>query len=408
MKKILLIFTFTILFLVLLAQIDDDLDEGVTSLIGRIDTNEKSDAYLYLLGIFAKEGESPIDVGESLLAEYRKLDANELYVISDYAEAKKILLPAGDAFCQWTETDCLERLFSSNLNVERLVNEHRVLLSRSSAFFKFNEYRTLSKPAMHEQLPPYHYLMAAERIKVIQAISVYRNGHTIKAVNLLLQQIATLRASLALQDNLIGKLVFLMKLSEVVDVYSVILSKEGAKADVIPSLSQPEKNFHMVTAREFGMAYNTFERIAEHPEFFEMSGGTPRWVSRFVFKPNMTVNTIAPKYYRLARLAQLSATDFANEMENRKNAYSSTSMLRNYVGYALTNVSPDFDEYVARFFDFDAKIALFNQLHHFKLKAASMMSPYYGNEVPKESNGSLCFSGPLADNNRVRCLRVKI
>ncbi len=74
----------------------------------------------------------------------------------------------------------------------------------------------------------------------------------------------------------------------------------------------------------------------------------------------------------------------------------------------LITISPEFDEYVARFSDFDAKLALFNQVHVFNRGLDSMNNPYYGPETPEHSDKKLCFSGPLEDKRSLRCLRVKI
>lgn len=408
MKKALSIFILVVTVLVLITQVDDDLSEDAISLLNRLDINAESESFIYLHGIFANENENPIDVGKKLLKEYRKLDQDQSYKVVEYPDSEKLPLPQGKAFCRSWENGCIAYLFSPDINAEALLNEHKVLVSRANKFLEFNEYTTLSKPTIGEILPPFQYISAAERIKVITAISLYKNGNPEKALKSLLTQFKTLRRSLELQDNLIGKLVFLMKLSEVLDTISVILSQEGINAEMIPQLSQSEKSFHKIAAREFAMSYHTFKSLDRHPEFFETGGNFPGWITRILFKPNMTINAVTPIYYRLERLAQLAPPDFAKQIETGESVNPSTSKLRNYVGETLIAFSPEFDEYVAKFFDFDIKLALFNQLHHLKREPGSMHNPYYGNEVPKEINGSLCFSGPLEDNRSLRCLKVKI
>ncbi len=211
-----------------------------------------------------------------------------------------------------------------------------------------------------------------------------------------------------LQDNLIGKLVILMKLSEIIDVTSVILSNENLEGEIIPGLSQSEKGFSMIAAREFGMSYHTFKNLDKNPEFFEMGGNFPGWITRMVYKPNMTVNAIAPVYYQLENLARMAPDDFAKHIEEEQSSPPSTSKLRNYIGDVLISISPEYDQYVAKFYDMDAKIELFNQVHYFKKNLENMDNPYYGSEIPQETDGSLCFTGPLEDKRSLRCLRVKI
>lgn len=226
------------------AQVDDDLSKESVDLIGRINAESTSESYLYLYGIHASDGDDPAKVGRKLLEEYRKLDNDDSYEVIDYPDENKISLPAGDEFCKAWEEGCLEYIFSSQYDVDRLLSENKLLLARSSRFFEFIEYETLSKPTVHELFPPYQYIAAAERIMILEAISVYNKGDTKGALESLSLQFSKLRKSMALQDNLIGKLVLLMKLSEVIDVMSVILSNSEREVKLIPDLTPSEKSFH--------------------------------------------------------------------------------------------------------------------------------------------------------------------
>lgn len=409
MKNLILIFVPVLVLLVLMTQVDDDLSEESENLISRINSKSTSESYLYLYGIFASDGEDPVNVGRQLLDEYRKLDADESYSVIDYPDSKKMSLPTGDEFCTLWEDGCLEYLFSSQVNISSLLIEHRLLVARSDRFFEFVEYETLSKPTLHELLPPYRYLAAAERIKVLEAISVYRDGDAEGAIDSLSLQFSKIRRSMELQDNLIGKLVLLAKLSEILDVMSVILINTDGKAKLISRLSQSEKSFYIIVAREFGMSYHMFKHLDKHPEFFDIGGNFPGWLTRILYKPNMTINSVEPIYSRLDRLAQLSPSDFAKQIEAGDKVSLSTSKLRNYVGNVLVTISsPDYAGYVASFHDFDAKLSLFNQVHHLKLKPDNMKNPYYGDEKPSEVEGNLCFSGPLENKSSLRCLRVNM
>ncbi|WP_428243516.1 hypothetical protein [Gynuella sp.] len=408
MKKVLSIIIPAIILLGVFTQIDDELNEQAINLVNRLEKNVESEAYLYLYGIYAKETENPEQVGKRLLAEYQNSLADGSHEWVAYPDSDKLPLPNGEAFCRSWEEGCLEYLFSSEIDVDALLSENKTLLLRSKKFHEFNEYKTLSEPSVSEIYPPYQYITAAERINTIEAISFYKDGDARKAVDSLLEQFSDLRTSMELQDSLIGKMVFLMKLSEVLDVSSIILSNENMQTEDIPSLSQSEKSFHMVVAREFGMSYHTFKSLDKNPEFFETGGNFPGWITRMVYKPNMTINATTPIYYRLEHLAQLSPSELIKQLGTEDEIRPFTSKLRNYVGAVLIEISPDFDEYVTRFSDFEAKLAMFNQVHHLQLKPDAMQNPYYGNERPKEVDGNLCFSGPLEDKRSLRCLRVEI
>ncbi len=115
---------------------------------------------------------------------------------------------------------------------------------------------------------------------------------------------------------------------------------------------------------------------------------------------------MTPTYYRPDYLSTLTPSEFANEIKIQ--LPTPEKSIRNYAGSVLTSLAPSYDEYVARFNDLDAKISLFNQLHHFKIDLGKMENPYYGKETPTEDNGSLCFDGPLEDHHALRCLKIKI
>ena len=409
MKKLLVILIPVFAVALFMTQVDEDLSEETTKLIDRVHSEGGSESFLYLYGIFASEVEDPLNVGSKLLAEYRKLDSDDSYNVIEYPDSEKLTLPTGDEFCKVWEHDCLKYIFSSQFDIEQLLREHRLLVSRSNRFIEFDEFKTLSKPTVHEIFPPYQYISAAERLKILEAISSYRAGNIKAAIDSLLLQFSKLRRTMELQDNLIGKLVILMKLSEIIDVLSVILTNEEGTVKLVPGLSQSEKSFFMIASREFSTSYYTFKGLEKHPGFFEIGGNSLAWITRIMYKPNMTINSVAPVYSNLERLSLLSPSDFANQIEVSNSYLPSTSKLRNYVGSVLISVSPpQYAEYVARFQDFEAKLALFNQVHHFKLKFDKMKNPYYGDEIPRETEGNLCFSGPLEDKRHLRCLKVKI
>jgi len=394
--------------IVLLGQIDDDLSPKATELINTIEVDTESDAYLYLLGFSANESDSPEKVGVNLLNEYRKQESDDSYAVVDYQDAKKIPLPQGELFCRVAEEGCLETLFASDVNTNRLKVKYTTLLARLNRFHEFNEYKTLTKPSAIEAYPPYKYILAAERLEVLYAIATYKSGKSKEAISLLQNQLAKVRKSLRLQDNLIGKVVFLIKASEIIDVLSVIIAQTGADIKAIPELTISEKDFSMVSAREFVMSYYLFKALDRNPELFRMGGNLPSWFTRIVYKPNMTINTITPDYYRLVRISRLKPAEFVNELGNDRPSISLTTNLRNYVGNVLIGISTGYDEYVARVMDFETKIHLFNRLHHYKDESEAISNPYYPSEKSEVSGNKACFRGPFEDKKFLRCIRVNM
>lgn len=228
----------------------------------------------------------------------------------------------------------------------------------------------------------------------------------------MLTQFSIVRRANELQDNLVGKVVLLLAQSDILDVLSVILSETDTQIEEIPRLSASEKGFGRVSAREFGVLYYGLKSLDKHPDFFEIDGDfsdAPERLVRALYKPNMTINALAPLYLLPEKLAVLSPAEFAQELENLERYIPSTSIIRNPIGNILLGIEgPAYERYVARFHDLDVKIALFNQLHHSELAASSLINPYYGSEIPRLENGRLCFSGPLETKSSLRCLVVEL
>lgn len=409
-----LIFWFSILLLIfsvvmLLLQIDDDLDEKSHDLINRIKPNKESVAYLYLAGIYASEDEDPIKVGKFELDQQNKSMNDDSYEVVEYEDSKKIVLPDKDVLCQTFKEGCLEYLFSEEINAEDLLKKHNTLIARSNKFFEFKEYATLTKPEIAEWLPPYRYIRAAERLKIISAISTYKSGDLDHAVQALILQLNKVRNSATLQDNLIAKMVFLVIIRDVIDTLSVILTQSGEKIDAISNLNQNEKSFFLIVAREFVMSYNMFLDLDGNPNFFSTGNNVPSWFVRALFKPNMSSNLTAPFHLRLDQLTKLSPNEFAKEMDNKNSKSDLDLNFRNILGSVLANTwNPDYDSYVARVHDVDINISLFNYLHSTNNPVSSFNVGYYKNSVPEEKEDYLCVDGPFDDKQRYRCLRVRI
>ena len=409
MKWLLLLVPAAVTGLVLLGQIDEEPSVEVLDLLDRLERESgvESEAYLYLMGLSAAEGVDPQEAGRQHLMT-RERAAEDDVAASLIAERSLDALPRpdGELFCSVREKCCLQRLVNADIDIARLLEKHAVLLDRANRFYQYTEYTTLVKPTLEERYPPYQLLSAAERLKSLQALAVYRQGDVDQAGGLLRQQLAALRRAMVYQDSLVGKLVFLMKISEVLDIYSVILASEGHEAEVILPLTDSEKDFSIVVAREFGLSHGILSNLDRHPEIFELKGSLPGWMVRLLYKPNMTLNAIAPLYHRLEMLTSMSAAEFSRVVNSKARASIATSWIRNAVGSVLAREMTSYDEYAARFHDVDAKIALFNHRYQAGSRTDEVSNPYYGSEPPSFSAGSLCLNGPMEDKNFLRCLRV--
>lgn len=411
MKRIILIFVLSILVsTIFITQVDDDIDNHALDFLSDIDSSKESDAFLYLFGIYAAPNEDPFEIGKKVLSEHEYIDLDSEYRSSSYPESKMLANPTGDLFCQTWKDDCIKHLFESDYEIEKIKSDNKVLTQRAEKFWQFNEYSTLTKPSVNELVPPYQYLASAVRIKTLEAIQLHRAGKSEKAIDLLVDQFALSRNAMGNQDTLIGKLVFLMGMSEMLDVLSIFVfsSEKNPNLETMQLLTNEERGFDIVVAREFAMAYYMLLEADRHPEFFQIGGEMPGWMVRLFYKPNMTINASIPVYREMVELAKLSPKEFAARIGSGAEVRVTSSKIRNYAGNTLLSVPLDLKKYLARFFDFDAKITLFNSLLGGREEVSNATNPYYKDKKPVLAPLEACFDGPLIDERRLRCLRIGI
>ncbi len=406
MKRIILFSLLLLASVIVLYQFDDKLSPESEKLLNKTKTSETSLSYIYLLGMDANENEDPLIVGREKLEAHEKMQANDAYKTFHYDESKKLAIPKGDLFCKIKNDDCLKQLFETNFDIKNIISENKTLISRVSVFYDFNEFKTLAKPSLEEPLPlPYQYIESAARINILNAISLYKSGETDEAVTVLKNQIQTLRTAMQLQDDLVGRLVFLSYISNTIDTLSIILTKSNLKSDSISPLTPLEKDFSLISAREFASIYATLEKLDKNPELFQARGKLPGWVVRLFYKPNMTANAIAAQYLNSIHMSTLSPEDFYSQVKTNT-TQNSISKLRNYAGNEFI-VLATIDEYVARFMDLDRKVYLFNQLHQNQKHRSDAQSTHNNKEYIEVLDDRICYRDSLGTPNDTRCLRTK-
>jgi hypothetical protein len=414
-KKPVLIAILIIIALSVANLFDEGLSDEAQALIERVDYQAESRAFIYLLGIGAAPNDDPMAVGESLLNEYRVLEAleeNEGYGEIEYPRASRYLpLPEGELFCASSEEGCLTGLFNIAYDMEALEKKYSVLIARVNKQQAFGEFHTMTRPSINEPFPEYRYISRATRIWSLKAISLYRKGREGQALELLFGKLEVARKNLALQDQFPGKLAYAESISELLDVASIILDgKVGTiYVDLMPRLSLTEKGFDQVSAREFVMAYNTFLNVYQNRENSGMKNIPWTLFRRMFYKPNMTANAAEPNYSWMDRISKMSPKEFAQEVERGEKPETSTSRIRNYVGHAMLGVeAPKWGKYyVVRLMDLDTKIEMFNSVHYYGVEKDKVRNPYYEDEYSYPQGKGACFRGPFEEKPMLRCLQLK-
>ncbi len=402
-----------VVLLILAVVPDDELEDDAIALARLIDGPGTSDAYFYLLGISAPAGEKPAEYGEKL---FRQSQARDRQASDSQAsdpdtfnhisnDSDSLPSPDEEWFCAYmSESACLEKIFSADIDLQHLKGKYRELLSRYEHFLSFTEYRTLSKPSVNEIYPQFGYLTRANRIYVLESIALHKSGDSNTSIDLLQKQIARVRKALELQDSLLGKMIFVAIINELVDVAGIIASESEVTAEPIVLLDAAERNFKMVAAREFGIFQATTRGVLiENPDLEDNSWFSKR-ILKIFYKTNMTVNAGTHNYLWLGKLASLSFNEFSQVIgEQAPNRNSSP--VWNPVGYWLLSQQSktDWSVYGIRMLDLNAKIYLFNQRYHHRTPFSVVVNPYNENKKIEISYNKVCVES-FVEDERVRCL----
>jgi len=142
-------------------------------------------------------------------------------------------------FCLIEKNECREAIFNSPIGIESLNSKHATLIKRLNKYYQFNEFTTQTNPNVSEPLPPYNFVNRTERIFLLQSVYLHQHGESREAVNRLMERYTILVGALERQDLLLGKVVFLRKLSEIVDTLSIIISESNLsmKTEILSNLN---------------------------------------------------------------------------------------------------------------------------------------------------------------------------
>jgi hypothetical protein len=391
---------------------DEELNETALAYLKKTEKTEESQAYLYFLGIVSHPEADPIESGKVQLAWYRNLFGIDNYLDIDLEfvyRGEKLELPEGEQFCSFKYNDCVKSLFTRDWDIDALERKHGVLLERVGRLHTFEEYNTQTESTFNEPLPPYNYVVKAERIRLLKAISIYKEGRPEEAIRILLKNAKVIREFMALQDHFMGKMVYAVILSDILDVASIILKDGGGSIYVRPisNLSSLDMRYDQITAREFKSSHYVVMNVDKHFKLDRPGLQLPTLIRRIFFKPVMTLNAQTPMITRLERLFRMTPEEFALELEKEQPLDLSSSTLRNYVGSKMLEVSPPaYEKQVVRLKNLEVKIELFNEIHHYRVQEDMVMNPYYLGERSYREGKAVCFRGPLEDEKMVRCLRT--
>lgn len=413
LKKVIIgIFIFLVAS-VLLLQIDDELSFEAKAILGSVDWQTPSDSYLYLIGIGAELGSAPAEVGSQVLSDYNEAalnyaDTKELYFRND---KEKIELPEHEAFCSARVPECILSLFS---NQEGLLESEAMaaLKERYLMFMSMRGYRTLTKPSVFEPMPSYQYLVKGNRLFSLSSIELAEGGEPEIALRMLYQLIDMQKKHISETDNLIGRMIAYVMLNETIDVTSLLIQKYAVTGAKIQLMSVDELSMEKPINREFAFVHSGVNDLYMNGDAVETYW--PGWALRVVYKPNMMMNAVVPVYQNAKDNSRLTLPSFALMASDGVELTLKSSWVRNSVGSILNQVARiDLNPYIARGFDLNAKISLFNAIVNEPIIPDTLLSidnPYYPGQhrtpAMSEDKARVCFDGPYEDPRNFRCITV--
>lgn len=394
MQWILLVLPLLVLVFALLQQ-DVPLSPEAELLLSSVTYAAEEEPYLYLIGIQTST-EDPIGAGREILTTdaYRD-DADTLH--------KHVPIPQSPLLCDYSDEKCRETLFSSNPDLKAFLKEHQIFIDRTQQFLSWNTYRTLTEPSFEERQPEYVFVRTGARLLMLSALQESRESPA-KAINDLRAVTQLFRKQLAIEDNLIGKLVYAKILSELINMQSLLIAEftPDITGLSIERLSISERSLRKPFAREFLMYRTMLVELDGHPNFFSMENNAWEWQVELVFKPNMTTNIYADSVMNLIRASESPVEQWMYIAE-KSQTFDPALAIRNPAGTLLVNTALNNPlYYLSQIGNLDARIVLFN--HRLSGRSDSAKNPFWTNEFSFTDDKSVCFHTPFQNDQANVCL----
>lgn len=403
-----------IMGLVLLAQQDDNLSSEANMMLDSIKWESPSNAYLYLLGMSAELGTDPILEGEKTISEIRVLestylDVNDFDDLQTFTQKTPLVLPEHEIFCSISEPSCIYKIFSYS-KIDLSSETFEVLENRYLTLLGMEDLHSLTMPHFNEHIPLYSPLVKANRLVSLNAIYKARNCCPREASESLYDLIELLSRYVENSDTLIGKMIGYALLNETIEVLSMLLREFNLEGKGIKLLSKEQLSFNKAINREFAFARSVI-LIAARGDKWKW---VPEWVEKIGIKENMTSNASVPLYRYVVSLSESSQLEFKDLLGQSEKIPLKTAWFRNFFGTLLNQTAlPNYEKYVARGFDLNAKISLFNEIRGQKITPEilkNIPNPYYNdstnNGIIDAEKNRVCFDGPLEDPKYLRCISL--
>lgn len=406
-----------ILMLSVASQIDDPLSDGAAQWLAAYERSQQgeSEGFLLLVGLGTAANEDSLESGRRWHQQLQQWAASHS-AADEGVDAPQLpnRLPLPEdkqAFCKLGQPDCGASLIRGDW--QPLLASHQQLRQRYRRLLAATDYRTQLPAHAAVPLPDYRLLMRAHRLQQLAVIGDAALGPQ-QRLDMLASDLEALRRQLVVQDCLIGRVFHLKLVADQLELMAAWLAEHPQLTKpVVAELSVNERDLSPALYFELALNAALMREIESNPQFYRHDWPQVAPLVRAVFKPQMSINALHQHLAQYANLSRQPQAQFGAGVAALSGPQS--NRLRNWMGSVLTQVAaPAFSQYVARAFDLNCKIALFNG-HDFaaaslqpQLNPPAVANPY-GDGQPayvSDDGGAICLSGPLADDQQLRCLRA--
>lgn len=335
----------------------------------------EQNAFYYLLGFLAPEGEDPHSRGQQAAARYE--ESLRSGALSQGFNVYEGVTPAGlkdwdRPICNQHDASCMDAVLERKADVRRALSANQLLLRRYDALYAYASYADpltphLSAPiATGSVFPTQALWLAGQALNAAQ-------GDVTGTLAALQRDLSFWRQMAGQPAGLVHKMVAVGCIARDVRLLSDLLRTAAlgpAQMEqinvVLRPLDDSEKSLAPAIREEFRLVYHglsNFNQLEEAglPEFSD----SPGLMKRPLYHHNATANQIYATYRDYEQLAEmppaeyLRQRDLLRERHERESDYRSWKILYNPVGRILLGVAnPDLRSYPGRVHDLEGLLRL--------------------------------------------------
>jgi hypothetical protein len=382
-----------------------------------IGTPDQSKSYRIVLGMHAAEQDDAYTVGGQLIASYRKASEGfsplDEIAFSEYPDESTIYIPTADEselYCKVTDPGCFDQILADKAARDDERKRLSTIVERYIVYLDTNDFRSELAESVNTPWPEYRYVFAANRMRIFDAFDLVEKGNVDLAVEGMLEETRQLRQKLAASDVIIHKVITAHLIRDNLEAIAYVHSiGNGQLVKPIDYLTPQELSFEKPLQNEFFMTRDIIVAIDSEPEKLSEELEVPAWICQLLVQPNKLINRLADRINKHAELSRVDPAAFSAAFDDLDMIDDSNYSLSPTVDELMTNIiEVQYEDYIGRVFDLNAKIALVNA--QITGETDSLVNPYYpDDEVTLHVDDdalNVCMDGPLPDEKHMRCLDI--